>query len=159
MGVSENGGTPKSSILIGFSIRNSIHFGGFPPIFWFNTHILAAFFSPNRLVSPCPVGSLLVHFQARGLNLRWGMAFRTWKHVGPDVDVQDPRRPPGKKWTCKILQDGFFNRVTWGPYQWPHTWGFTLFFLISISGVLSDPTYDWAHFLGSQRNDLLIFFS
>ena len=28
---------PKSSILIGFSIL-TIHFGGFPPIFW-NTHI------------------------------------------------------------------------------------------------------------------------
>ena len=27
MGVSENGGTPKSSILIGISIRNSVHFG------------------------------------------------------------------------------------------------------------------------------------
>ena len=33
MGVSENGGTPKSSILIGFSIIFTIHFGGFPPIF------------------------------------------------------------------------------------------------------------------------------
>ena len=30
MGVSENGGTPKSSILIGFSIIFTIHFGVFP---------------------------------------------------------------------------------------------------------------------------------
>ena len=33
MGVSKNNGTPKSSILIGFSIIFTIHFGGFPPIF------------------------------------------------------------------------------------------------------------------------------
>ena len=31
--VSENNGTPKSSILIGFSIVFTIHFWGFPPIF------------------------------------------------------------------------------------------------------------------------------
>ena len=38
MVVSENSGfSPKSSILIGFSIL-TIHFGGFPPIFG-NTHI------------------------------------------------------------------------------------------------------------------------
>ena len=30
MGVSKNRGTPKSSILIGFSIIFTIHFGGFP---------------------------------------------------------------------------------------------------------------------------------
>ena len=34
LGVSKNrGGPPKSSILIGFSIIFTIHFGGFPPIF------------------------------------------------------------------------------------------------------------------------------
>ena len=33
MGVSKNNGTPKSSILIGFSIIFTIHFGGTPPIF------------------------------------------------------------------------------------------------------------------------------
>ena len=33
MGVSKNNGTSKSSILIGFSIIFTIHFGGFPPIF------------------------------------------------------------------------------------------------------------------------------
>ena len=33
MGVSKNIGTPKSSILIGFSIIFTIHFGFFPPIF------------------------------------------------------------------------------------------------------------------------------
>ena len=38
MDVSENSGTPKSSILIGFSIIKKIHFGGFPPIFG-NTHM------------------------------------------------------------------------------------------------------------------------
>ena len=30
---------PKSSILIGCSIIFTIHFGGFSPYFWFNTHI------------------------------------------------------------------------------------------------------------------------
>ena len=38
MGVSKNDGTPKSSILIGFPIIFTIHFGGFPPIFG-HTHI------------------------------------------------------------------------------------------------------------------------
>ncbi len=33
MGVSKKRGTPKSSILIGFSIIFTIHFGGFTPIF------------------------------------------------------------------------------------------------------------------------------
>ena len=34
MGVSKNrGGPPKSSILIGFSLIFTIHFGCFPPIF------------------------------------------------------------------------------------------------------------------------------
>ena len=33
MGVSENRGTPKSSILIGFSIIFTIHFGGKHPYF------------------------------------------------------------------------------------------------------------------------------
>ena len=39
MGVSKNNGTPKSSILIGFSIIFTIHFGGKIPYFWFNTHV------------------------------------------------------------------------------------------------------------------------
>ena len=38
VGVSKNRGTPKSSILIGFSIIFTIHFGVFPPIFG-NTHV------------------------------------------------------------------------------------------------------------------------
>ena len=38
MGVSENRGTPKSSILIRFSIIFTIHFGVFPPILG-NIHI------------------------------------------------------------------------------------------------------------------------
>ena len=38
MGVFKNNGTPKSSILIGFSIIFTIHFGGFTLIFG-NTHI------------------------------------------------------------------------------------------------------------------------
>ena len=38
MDVSENSGTPKSSILIGFSIIFTIHSGGNTPIFG-NTHM------------------------------------------------------------------------------------------------------------------------
>ena len=43
MDVSENSGTLKSSILIGFSITFTIHFGG-PPLFW-GTHPYHAPFS------------------------------------------------------------------------------------------------------------------
>ncbi len=39
MGVSKNRGTPKSSILIGFSIIFTIHFGGKNSYFWLNTHM------------------------------------------------------------------------------------------------------------------------
>ena len=42
MDVSENSGTLKSSILIGFSITFTIHFGG-PPLFWGHTHIMHPF--------------------------------------------------------------------------------------------------------------------
>ena len=42
MDVSENGGTPKSSILIGFSIIFTIHFGGNAPIFG-NIHMCFAY--------------------------------------------------------------------------------------------------------------------
>ena len=68
MGVSENGGTPKSSILIGFSIRNSIHFGvplffGFPPISWQH------FFPPTDWF-PLAQSVHCWSTKARGLNLR-----------------------------------------------------------------------------------------
>ena len=56
MGVSKNSGTPKSSILIGFSIMFTIHFGGFPPIFG-NTHI-SVFFSTCFLVNNVPARPL-----------------------------------------------------------------------------------------------------
>ena len=39
MGVSKNNGTPKSSILTGFSIIFTIHFGGKTPYFWIDTHM------------------------------------------------------------------------------------------------------------------------
>ncbi len=39
MGVSKNNGTPKSSILIGFSIINHPFWGVYHPYFWFNIHI------------------------------------------------------------------------------------------------------------------------
>ena len=49
MVVSKNNGTPKSSILIGFSTIFTIHFGFFPPYFWVDIHIL---------ISNAGVGSL-----------------------------------------------------------------------------------------------------
>ena len=46
MGVSKNNVTPKSSILIGFFIIFTIHFGFFPPIFG-NTHMMAVCLAQN----------------------------------------------------------------------------------------------------------------
>ena len=47
MGVFKNKGTPKSSILIGFSIIFTIHFGGFPPIFWKHPYVSNGLKPPN----------------------------------------------------------------------------------------------------------------
>ena len=55
MGVSKNKGTPKSSILIRFSIINH-PFWGRSPYFWFNTHIFASTLIPHKWVmthDPC----------------------------------------------------------------------------------------------------------
>lgn len=84
----------------------------------------------------------------------------TYQHVGPDVDVQDPGRPPAKNGParfCKIVIDG----VTWGPYQWPYTWVSLCFFFWSLylEFFLTLLMMGAHFFLGSQRNDLLIFFS
>ena len=38
---------PKSSIFIGFSIY-AIHFGGFPPYFWVDTHIFSTIYPPQQ---------------------------------------------------------------------------------------------------------------
>ena len=46
MGVSKNSGTPKSFILIGFSIIFTIHFGG-PPLFLEAPHIAEVVSRPN----------------------------------------------------------------------------------------------------------------
>ena len=60
MDVSENSGTPKSSILIGFSIIFTIHFGGFPPIFgttqmklsgWFGNSFVYIYLRWRKLAS------------------------------------------------------------------------------------------------------------
>ena len=50
MGVSENGGTPKSSIWIGFSIIFTIHFGGISPYFWFNIQKLCRAMPSSRFI-------------------------------------------------------------------------------------------------------------
>ena len=53
LGVSKNNGTPKSSILIGFSIIFTIHFGG-PPQF-LETSILQALNHENLSLPPPPI--------------------------------------------------------------------------------------------------------
>ncbi len=52
MDVSKNRGIPKSSIFIGFFIIFTIHFGGFPPYFWFNTHIHPHVWGAQNVVAP-----------------------------------------------------------------------------------------------------------
>ena len=59
MGVSKNNGTPKSSILIGFSIINH-PFWGKTLYFWFNTHMDGM---PRRLVRDLEVIWLSFFFQ------------------------------------------------------------------------------------------------
>ena len=68
MGVSNNNGTPKSSILVGFSIIFTIHFGCFPPIFG-STPIYLHFFQlqPNYGPSYRPN-----HKQLSGYNTKGG---------------------------------------------------------------------------------------
>ena len=155
MGVSENGGTPKSSILIGFSIRNSIHFG--VSLFLDFHPSLGSIFFPQPTGFPLPS-----RFIAGPQKPEDWTSVEVWLFEPENMWVPTSTSrilgvPPAKMdlQTCKMVTNG----VAWGPYKWPYTWVSLCFFLISISGVLSDPTYDWAHFLGSQRNDLLIFFS
>ena len=53
MSVSKNSGTPKSSILIGFSIIFTIHFGGLPPLFLVqHPYISDDFFRPQLFRFP-----------------------------------------------------------------------------------------------------------
>ena len=66
MGVSKNNGTPKSSILIGFSLMTH-PFWGKTPYFWFNTHINGTNFQTLLAwISSTWVTSMLLHplFQA-----------------------------------------------------------------------------------------------
>ena len=60
MGVSENSGTPKSSILIGFSIIFTIQFGGNTPIFG-NTHICWSTLLSHSILYPISI--LMVSFR------------------------------------------------------------------------------------------------
>ena len=62
MGVSKNNGTPKSSILIGFSIIFTIHFGGNTPYFWKHLYKL-------QITCPAILGLKGVH--ALPLFLEW----------------------------------------------------------------------------------------
>ena len=49
MGISKNNGTPKSSILIGFSIIFTIHFGGKLPLFLETTIYLKKLLSKKKI--------------------------------------------------------------------------------------------------------------
>ena len=61
MGVSENSGTPKSSILRGFSIIFTIHFGVFP-YFWKHPYVYYEFNSQQTRDNPKPQSWFLPFF-------------------------------------------------------------------------------------------------
>ena len=83
MGVSKNRCTPKSSILIGFSLIFTIHFGGFYPNFWKHPNMittdcppvsndLRGILFPNFFYSPDPISrvcSTLFHLSQRRLGV------------------------------------------------------------------------------------------
>ena len=73
MGVSKNRGTPKSSILIGFSIINH-PFWGFPPIFG-NIHIMKHWCT-HQIIRL----STVQHWQA---SPRWPSAIALWRQSAP----------------------------------------------------------------------------
>ena len=96
MGVSENSGTPKSSILIGFSIINPPFWG--PPIFG-NSHINARFLFSARCIA-------VTILSGQGVpNLpRW--TFYEWARVGRS-NINDPKQ----RWNtevknCKAIRSG-----------------------------------------------------
>ena len=84
MGVSKNNGTRKSSILIGFSIIFTIHFGGFPPIFG-GTSICLSWIEhiarSNSLITE------LVPMRCTELILPTGLVL-TWQPLGPLLKVR-----------------------------------------------------------------------
>ena len=69
VGVSKNSGTPKSSILIGFSLINH-PFWGKTPYFWFNTHV------SKKLWVSLWLGFFRVGLQSHRWTKVWGEAFR-----------------------------------------------------------------------------------
>ncbi len=72
MGVSKNRGTPKSSILIGFSIINH-PFWGFSPYFWFNIHM----FYQLKLSEEIPCCSDITGFPPNSKNT-WADKVKSW---------------------------------------------------------------------------------
>ena len=77
MGVSENSGTPKSSILIGFSIIFTIHFGVYTIIYG-NIHIgilIMAYFHWHCSSHLCLGSSFWVI-----TTIDWDSIFRSWPH-------------------------------------------------------------------------------
>ena len=58
MGVSKNNGTPKSSILIGFSTIFTIHFGGKIPLF---LEVQLTSTKPSSFTKPSPGSSLMLN--------------------------------------------------------------------------------------------------
>ena len=91
--VSKNNGIPKSSILIGFSMIFTIHFGGFPPIF--GEHPSGSLgrsrFGLRGLKSPVSLVAFGAIEQARYRNFIvdvFFFFFSLWKWGVPYVEVQ-----------------------------------------------------------------------
>ena len=136
MGVSLNGGTPKSSILIGFSILK-IHFG--VPLFFGNTHIILIVALPNNTVSakhklaarkscePSSFQSLQavqLSFQQNGLKI--------WVQHTPHYGVF-PKIMGTPKWMVKIMEN---------PIKWDDL-GVPLFSKTSISLMYYLKIWSW----------------
>ena len=83
MGVSKNNGTPKSSILIGFSIIFTIHFRGkYHPYFWVNTHIPSS-------------GTFLHHLHHRRINIDGSAGLFTDDEITENVSINKDRVKKG----------------------------------------------------------------
>ena len=83
MGVSENSGTPKSSILLGFSIISLIiHFG--VPLF-LETAICFMFYTKKNRMQPhgIPWGEVAVAEKAQVKDLVGNLALKNWRIPGP----------------------------------------------------------------------------
>ncbi len=107
MGVSKNNGTPKSSILIGFSLIFTIHFGCFPPCFWFNAHIEIANWIWRSPPSGCQPWNLSL-----GALVRHRSAWKSRESEDNIAKVPQPNCPTLEK------RRGFINKASTGKINW-----------------------------------------